>query len=78
VKDKFEAPNGTVGHANVQIGDSVVECSEAHLISTKKRLHCLDVEPRLGCDSVGFSYLPCLAMLPAAGDCTYTCIDNLK
>jgi PhnB protein len=30
VKDKFEAPNGTVGHANVQIGDSVVECSEAH------------------------------------------------
>jgi PhnB protein len=30
VKDKFETPNGTVGHANVQIGDSVVECSEAH------------------------------------------------
>lgn len=30
VKDKFQAPNGTVGHANVQIGDSVVECSEVH------------------------------------------------
>jgi uncharacterized glyoxalase superfamily protein PhnB len=30
IKDKFETPNGTVGHANVQIGDSVVECSEAH------------------------------------------------
>jgi len=30
VKDKYQASNGTVGHAKVQIGDSVVECGEAH------------------------------------------------
>src|SRR5262249_35051666 len=30
VVDKDEAPNGTVGHATVRIGDSVVECSETH------------------------------------------------
>jgi PhnB protein len=30
VVDKNESPNGTVGHATVQIGDSVLECSEAH------------------------------------------------
>ncbi len=27
---KKEAPNRTVGHAKVRIGDSVIECSEAH------------------------------------------------
>jgi PhnB protein len=27
---KKEAPNGTVGYAKVRIGDSVIECSEAH------------------------------------------------
>jgi len=30
VVEKHEAPNGTVGHATVRIGDSVVECSEVH------------------------------------------------
>jgi len=30
VVDKNVAPNGTVGHATMQIGDSVLECSEAH------------------------------------------------
>jgi PhnB protein len=30
VVDKNEAANGTVGHAVVEIGDSVLECSEAH------------------------------------------------
>ena len=30
VVEKDQAANGTVGHATFQIGDSVVECSEAH------------------------------------------------
>jgi len=30
VVDKNEGPNGVVGHATVRIGDSVLECSEAH------------------------------------------------
>jgi len=30
VVEKNEAPNGTVGHATVRIGDSILECSEAH------------------------------------------------
>ena len=27
---RMEAPNGTVGYAKVRIGDSIIECSEAH------------------------------------------------
>src|SRR5215469_6642094 len=30
IVSKHEGPNGTVGHAKVRIGDSVMECSEAH------------------------------------------------
>jgi PhnB protein len=30
VVQKQEAPNGVVGHAKVQIGDSMLECSETH------------------------------------------------
>ena len=30
VVQKHETPDGTVGHAKVRIGDSILECSEAH------------------------------------------------
>jgi PhnB protein len=45
VVPKNEAPSGTVGHAKVCIGDSVLECSEAHGMGPQA---CRDASVRAG------------------------------